>query len=130
MTIPSRRSTFSARRRAGGSDRCHPDKVVPGSMKGVGLSQDIFPTCQTDPYRMAIAASIWRSGPDRDGYLPLDAIALLDNFCWCSSDEPEALANKQAAFGCRDGAIAFGTPYIGKDSMYNVSPGSTRTLAP
>ena len=97
-------------------------KVVPGSMKGVGLSQGIFPTySELDPYRMAIAAiDLAIRGLIAIG-IPLDAIALLDNFCWCSSDEPERLWQlKQAAFGCRDGAIAFGTPYIsGKDSMYN-----------
>ena len=50
-----------------------------------------------------------------------DAIAILDNFCWCSSDEPERLGQlKRAAFGCYDTAKAFGTPFIsGKDSMFN-----------
>ena len=50
-----------------------------------------------------------------------DEIALLDNFCWCSSDEPERLWQlKQAAKGCYDYAKAFGTPFIsGKDSMFN-----------
>ena len=48
-------------------------------------------------------------------------IAILDNFCWCSSDEPERLGQlKLAARGCYDVATAFGTPFIsGKDSMYN-----------
>jgi phosphoribosylformylglycinamidine synthase len=51
----------------------------------------------------------------------LDNIALLDNFCWCSSDEPERLWQlKQAAKSCYDVATAFGTPFIsGKDSMFN-----------
>jgi phosphoribosylformylglycinamidine synthase len=51
----------------------------------------------------------------------LDNIALLDNFCWCSSDEPERLGQlKRAAQGCYDFATAFGTPFIsGKDSMFN-----------
>jgi phosphoribosylformylglycinamidine synthase len=53
--------------------------------------------------------------------IPLDRIAILDNFCWCSSDEPERLGQlKLAARGCYDAAVAFGTPFIsGKDSMYN-----------
>jgi phosphoribosylformylglycinamidine synthase len=53
--------------------------------------------------------------------IPLDAIAILDNFCWCSSDDPGRLAQlKAAAFGCYDGATGFQTPFIsGKDSMYN-----------
>ena len=53
--------------------------------------------------------------------IPLDRIAILDNFCWCSSDEPERLGQlKLAARGCYDVATAFGTPFIsGKDSMFN-----------
>ncbi|HII99267.1 MAG TPA: phosphoribosylformylglycinamidine synthase, partial [Methanoregula sp.] len=53
--------------------------------------------------------------------VPLDAIAILDNFCWCSSDDPVRLGQlKAAAFGCYDGATGFGTPFIsGKDSMFN-----------
>lgn len=97
-------------------------KVVPGSMKGVGLSQGLFPLyTELDPYRMAVAAiDAAIRGLIATG-VPLDAIALLDNFCWCSSDEPERLWQlKRAALGCRDGAVGFGTPYIsGKDSMYN-----------
>jgi phosphoribosylformylglycinamidine synthase len=53
--------------------------------------------------------------------ISLDNIALLDNFCWCSSDEPERLGQlKLAAKGCYDFATSFGTPFIsGKDSMFN-----------
>jgi len=53
--------------------------------------------------------------------IPLDTIAILDNFCWCSSNEPERLGQlKRAAQGCDDVAPAFGTPFIsGKDSMFN-----------
>jgi len=29
--------------------------------------------------------------------IPLDRIALLDNFCWCSSDEPERLGQLKLA---------------------------------
>ena len=51
----------------------------------------------------------------------MDKLALLDNFCWCSSDEPERLGQlKEAAKGCYDFAKQFGTPFIsGKDSMFN-----------
>ncbi|MDD5162765.1 MAG: phosphoribosylformylglycinamidine synthase subunit PurL [Candidatus ainarchaeum sp.] len=50
-----------------------------------------------------------------------EEIALLDNFCWCSSNEPERLWQlKQAAQACFDFAVAFETPFIsGKDSMFN-----------
>ena len=97
-------------------------KVVPGSERGVGLSQGLFPLySEIDPYRMAIAAiDLAIRGLIAIG-VPLDAIALLDNFCWCSSDDPERLWQlKRAAFGCYDGATAFSTPFIsGKDSMFN-----------
>lgn len=97
-------------------------KVVPGSKKGVGLSQALFPTySEIDPYLMAGAAiDTAIRGLIAIG-VPLDAIAILDNFCWCSSDDPERLGQlKMAAQGCYDFAVAFGTPFIsGKDSMYN-----------
>jgi len=97
-------------------------KVVPGSKKGVGLSQGMFPSYSNiDPYRMA-AAGIDTAIRGLIGLgIPLDAIAILDNFCWCSSDDPERLGQlKRAAMGCYDVATAFGTPFIsGKDSMYN-----------
>jgi phosphoribosylformylglycinamidine synthase len=98
------------------------NKVVPGSKKGVGLSQGLFPSySEIDPYRMA-AAGIDTAirGLIAIG-IPLDQIALLDNFCWCSSDDPERLGQlKRAAQGCYDVATAFGTPFIsGKDSMFN-----------
>lgn len=51
----------------------------------------------------------------------LDHLALMDNFCWCSPDDPFRLGQlKRAAMGCYDAATAFLTPYIsGKDSMHN-----------
>jgi phosphoribosylformylglycinamidine synthase len=51
----------------------------------------------------------------------MDHLALLDNFCWCSSTEPERLYQlKRAAEACYDYAVAYGTPFIsGKDSMFN-----------
>ncbi len=97
-------------------------KIVPGSKRGVGLSQGLFPSySEIDPYRMAIAGiDTAVRGLIAIG-VPLHAIALLDNFCWCSSDEPGRIWQlKRAAFGCHDGATAFGTPFIsGKDSMFN-----------
>ncbi len=48
-------------------------------------------------------------------------LALMDNFCWCSSNEPERLAQlKDAARACYDYATVYRTPFIsGKDSMFN-----------
>ena len=97
-------------------------KVVLDSEKGVGLSQGIFPLyAEIDPYLMAAAAiDTAIRGLIAIG-ISLDNIALLDNFCWCSSDDPERLGQlKLAAKGCYDFATAFGTPFIsGKDSMFN-----------
>jgi phosphoribosylformylglycinamidine synthase len=97
-------------------------KVVPGSKKGVGLSQGIFPSySEIDPYRMACAGiDTAIRGLIAIG-IPVEKIAILDNFCWCSSDESERLGQlKLAARGCYDAATGFGTPFIsGKDSMYN-----------
>jgi phosphoribosylformylglycinamidine synthase subunit PurSL len=97
-------------------------RVVHGSRKGVGLSQGLFPSySEIDPFLMA-AAGIDTAirGLIAIG-IPLDSIAILDNFCWCSSDEPERLGQlKLAAKGCYEVATAFGTPFIsGKDSMFN-----------
>jgi phosphoribosylformylglycinamidine synthase len=51
----------------------------------------------------------------------LDRLALMDNFCWCSSDDPERLGQlKAAAKACYDYSIVYKTPFIsGKDSMFN-----------
>ncbi|AHX04766.1 phosphoribosylformylglycinamidine synthase subunit PurL [Ehrlichia japonica] len=48
-------------------------------------------------------------------------LALLDNFCWCDSTNPQRLWQlKNAARACYDYATAFRTPFIsGKDSMFN-----------
>jgi phosphoribosylformylglycinamidine synthase len=97
-------------------------KVVPGSRKGVGLSQGLFPSySEIDPYRMAGAGIDTAIRGLIALGIPLDAIAILDNFCWCSSNDPERLGQlKRAAQGCYDFATAFGTPFIsGKDSMFN-----------
>jgi phosphoribosylformylglycinamidine synthase len=97
-------------------------RVVHGSKKGVGLSQGLFPSySEIDPFRMAGAGiDTAIRGLIAIG-VPLDTIAILDNFCWCSSDEPERLGQlKHAARGCYEFATAFGTPFIsGKDSMFN-----------
>ena len=97
-------------------------RVVPGSKKGVGLSQGLFPSySEIDAFLMAGAGiDTAIRGLIAIG-VPLDTIAILDNFCWCSSDEPERLGQlKHAARGCYEFATAFGTPFIsGKDSMFN-----------
>ncbi|NTU74375.1 phosphoribosylformylglycinamidine synthase, partial [Candidatus Roizmanbacteria bacterium] len=88
----------------------------------VALSQALYPRySDVDTYHMA-ASSIDSSirnlvcvGADPH------KIALLDNFCWCSSTEPERLWQlKMAAKACYDYSVHFGAPFIsGKDSMFN-----------
>ncbi|MEM8782573.1 MAG: phosphoribosylformylglycinamidine synthase subunit PurL [Planctomycetota bacterium] len=48
-------------------------------------------------------------------------IAILDNFCWPSCDDPGSMGTLvRAAQACHDGALAFGTPFVsGKDSLHN-----------
>ncbi|HUQ84821.1 MAG TPA: phosphoribosylformylglycinamidine synthase subunit PurL [Candidatus Limnocylindrales bacterium] len=97
-------------------------RPVLSSSKGVVLSQALYPRySEIDPYLMSACAidtairNAVATGADPD------RIALLDNFCWCSSNEPERLSQlKQAAKACYDFAVSYGTPFIsGKDSMFN-----------
>lgn len=97
-------------------------KPVLSSKKGVVVSQGINPEYgQIDTYHMAACAidtairNAIAVGAD------LNHLALLDNFCWCSSDEPERLGQlKRAVQACYDYAVAYKTPFIsGKDSMFN-----------
>ncbi len=92
------------------------------SKKGVVLACGLWPEfSETDAYNMAACAidtairNAVAAGAD------VDYLALLDNFCWSSSDDPHRLWQlKQAARACFDYATSFGTPFIsGKDSMFN-----------
>lgn len=97
-------------------------KPVLTSSKGVVLSQALYPSySEIDPYKMGAACidtairNIVATGANPD------IIALLDNFCWCSSNEPERLSQlKLTAKACYDFAVSYQTPFIsGKDSMFN-----------
>jgi phosphoribosylformylglycinamidine synthase II len=90
--------------------------------QGIALSHGVYPTYgDIDPYWMAACGidtairNVIAVGahPER--------IALLDNFCWSSSDEPYRLGQlKRAVKACYDIAIPYRTPFIsGKDSMFN-----------
>ena len=90
--------------------------------KTISLSQSAFPQySEADPYKMA-ACSINTAVKN---LVVMGAnfkkIAILDNFCWCSSDEEGRLYElRKAAEACYDYAVHFNTPFIsGKDSMYN-----------
>ncbi len=89
---------------------------------GIVLSNGINPEYgKQDAYQMALAvmdeairnAVAVGADPQR--------IAVLDNFCWGDPLRPETLGTLvEAARGCHDGALLFGTPFIsGKDSLNN-----------
>jgi len=92
------------------------------SFRGVVVSNGMNPHYgDFDPYWMAAAAideavrNCVAVGADPA------RIAILDNFCWGNTERPETLGSLvRAALGCKDTAIAFGTPFIsGKDSLNN-----------
>jgi phosphoribosylformylglycinamidine synthase len=97
-------------------------KPVLTSPRGVVLSQGLFPRySDIDTHAMS------RAGLDMAVRSAVAAgadffhLALLDNICWCSSDEPERLGQlKRAVHGIYHLARSYGTPFIsGKDSMFN-----------
>lgn len=92
------------------------------SQTAVVLSQALYPTyTELDPYKMAAAAvdTAIRNAVSVGG--DVSRMALLDNFCWCSSNDPKRLYQlKEAVRGCYDMAVSYSTPFIsGKDSMFN-----------
>jgi len=92
------------------------------SNKGVVCSYGINPTySDIDTYHMAASAIDTAIRNAVAVGAPLSHMALMDNFCWCSSNEEERLGQlKAAAKACYDYAVKYGTPYIsGKDSMFN-----------
>lgn len=95
---------------------------VLGSKRGIIMSQGINPRySDLDTYHMASCAidtairNAVALGAD------IDYMALMDNFCWCSSNDKERLGQLKASVqACYDHAVAYGTPFIsGKDSMFN-----------
>jgi len=97
-------------------------RPVLNSPKAVITSQGINPTySDIDTYHMAAAAIDTAIRNAVAAGASLEQLALMDNFCWCSSNEAERLGQlKEAVKACYDTAVAFGTPFIsGKDSMFN-----------
>lgn len=97
-------------------------RPVLSSNRGIVTSHALYPSyAESDPYAMAAMAidtairNVVCAGADPK------QIALLDNFCWCDSNNLERLWQlKQVARACYDYALYYGTPYIsGKDSMFN-----------
>lgn len=92
------------------------------SRKGAVLSQGLFPRySDIDTYHMAAASLDMAVRAAVAAGCPIGHLAIMDNFCWCSSDEPERLGQlKRAAEAIYDLSTAYGTPLIsGKDSMFN-----------
>jgi len=92
------------------------------SYRGVVLSQGLYPSYgDIDAYRMAACSidTAVRNAIAAGGRL--GSLAILDNFCWCDSNNPERLGQlREAARACYEYAVAYRTPFIsGKDSMFN-----------
>ncbi len=97
-------------------------KPVLTSPRGVVLSQGLFPRySDIDTYDMATNSLDMAVRNAIAAGVDFNHLALLDNFCWCSSDEPERLGQlKRAVQAIYDLAVLYGTPFIsGKDSMFN-----------
>lgn len=97
-------------------------RPVLSSNKGVALSYGVYPSYgDINPYDMAACAldtaikNIVACGGT------LSHLAILDNFCWCSSyDKTRLYQLVETVKGCYDYALDYGTPFIsGKDSMFN-----------
>lgn len=111
----------------GPSDACVLKPIGTSGTRGIVLSNGINPEYgKNDAYLMAHAvideairnAVAVGCDPTR--------IAILDNFCWGDPMRPETLGTLvEAAQGCYDAALRYGTPFIsGKDSLNNEYVGS------
>jgi len=97
-------------------------RPVLSSKKGVVISDALYPTySDLDTYAMASAGIDAAVRAAVAAGAPPEKIALLDNFCWCSSFDPYRLYElKLAAKACYDVAVAYEAPFVsGKDSMFN-----------
>ena len=98
------------------------NRPIFNSKKGIIISQALYPAYgDIDTYAMAAAAIDTAIRNAVAAGANPNYLALLDNFCWCSSNDPWRLSQlKQAAKACFDMATIFETPFIsGKDSMFN-----------
>jgi len=97
-------------------------KPVLSSNKGVAVSSALYPSySDIDTYHMAACAidTAIRNIVSVGG--SLKHLAILDNFCWCSSNDKIKLGELVKSLkACYDYAVSYGTPFIsGKDSMFN-----------
>ncbi|MHC4981605.1 MAG: phosphoribosylformylglycinamidine synthase subunit PurL [Planctomycetota bacterium] len=111
-------------------------RPVFGSKKGLVISCGMNPRFgELDPYQSALHAvdEALRNSTAVGG--DLERTAILDNFCWGNCNKPDRMgALVQSAKGCRDAALAYGTPFIsGKDSLNNefqTASGETIAIPP
>ena len=97
-------------------------RPVFSSKKGVVLSTGICPSySDINTYHMASCALDTAVRNAICAGATLSHLAILDNFCWCSSNDKTRLAELvDAVKACSKCAIGYGTPFIsGKDSMFN-----------
>lgn len=97
-------------------------KPVLSSQKGVVLSSSTYPSYgDISTYHMSACAidTAVRNAISTGG--SLSNLAILDNFCWCSSYDPKRLGQLiEALKACFEYSVGYGTPFIsGKDSMFN-----------
>ncbi|MDA0802904.1 MAG: AIR synthase-related protein [Planctomycetota bacterium] len=105
-------------------------RPVVGSRRGLAIGNGLATGLAADPYLMTLAAvdecvrNLVCVGADPS------RIAILDNFCWASCDDPRNLGGLvRAAAACLDAALAYRTPFIsGKDSLKNQFRGDDGTL--
>ncbi|MBI3312406.1 MAG: phosphoribosylformylglycinamidine synthase subunit PurL [Candidatus Omnitrophica bacterium] len=101
------------------------------SNKGMVLANGVnFRYGDLDPYWMAALAVDEAARQVAAVGGNLDHLAILDNFCWGDPTRVEVLGSLvRAAFGARDAALAYGTPFIsGKDSLHNEYKMNDKTI--
>jgi len=92
------------------------------SKKGVVLSTGLYPSYgDISTYHMSACATDTAIRNIISVGGTLSHLAILDNFCWCSSYDKNRLAQLvESVKACYDFAVGYGTPLIsGKDSMFN-----------
>ena len=107
-------------------------RPVLSSGKGIIVSNGMNPKYgDIDPYHMAASAidEALRQIVSVGGNL--ERVALLDNFSWGNTDNPECLGGLvRAAKACYDTAIYYETPFIsGKDSLNNEFKTGDQTIS-
>lgn len=99
-----------------------PFTVVKGTKKGIVLSNGINPQYgKKNIYKMASCAVEEALRNAAATGANIEKTALLDNFCWGNTNNPEVLGSLvRAAQSCYEASKNFETPFIsGKDSLHN-----------